>query len=123
MSDADDIEDRMDRIRLKDMLGQPLAEKELMCLQIEKNGFGCWGAEAPQVMLSEPPHPGAEPSSRIYSLNHCDPDDREETLTHWGAVVVLPGAGGRHMRNDFEDQDEALDWVLGMRAMYAELTA
>jgi hypothetical protein len=31
----------MDAIRLKQILGSPLAEHELMCLQIEQNGFGC----------------------------------------------------------------------------------
>ena len=33
--------DRMDVIRLKQILGSPLTEKELMCLQMEQNGFGC----------------------------------------------------------------------------------
>ncbi|HEX5583751.1 hypothetical protein [Gaiella sp.] len=32
---------RMDAIRLKQILGHPLSERELMCLQIEQNGFGC----------------------------------------------------------------------------------
>jgi hypothetical protein len=31
----------MDAIRLKQILGEPLTEQELMCLQIEQNGFGC----------------------------------------------------------------------------------
>lgn len=31
----------MDAIRLKQMLGGPLTEQELMCLQVEQNGFGC----------------------------------------------------------------------------------
>jgi uncharacterized spore protein YtfJ len=35
------MEDRMDAIRLKQILGEPLTDKELMCLQIEQNGFGC----------------------------------------------------------------------------------
>jgi uncharacterized spore protein YtfJ len=35
------MEGRMDAIRLKQILGEPLTEKELMCLQIEQNGFGC----------------------------------------------------------------------------------
>jgi hypothetical protein len=35
------MEDRMDAIRLKQILGEPLTEQELMCLQIEQNGFGC----------------------------------------------------------------------------------
>jgi hypothetical protein len=34
-------EDRMDVIRLKEMLGGTLTDQELMCLQIEQNGFGC----------------------------------------------------------------------------------
>jgi hypothetical protein len=32
---------RMDAIRLKEILGGPLTDQELMCLQIEQNGFGC----------------------------------------------------------------------------------
>ena len=35
------MEARMDAIRLKQILGAPLTEQELMCLQIEQNGFGC----------------------------------------------------------------------------------
>lgn len=35
------MEERMDAIRLKQILSQPLTEQELMCLQIEQNGFGC----------------------------------------------------------------------------------
>ncbi len=35
------MEERMDAIRLKQILGAPLTEQELMCLQIEQNGFGC----------------------------------------------------------------------------------
>jgi hypothetical protein len=35
------MEGRMDAIRLKQILGEPLTEQELMCLQIEQNGFGC----------------------------------------------------------------------------------
>ncbi len=41
MRRVDVPEDRMDAIRLKQMLGEPLTEQELMCLQIEQNGFGC----------------------------------------------------------------------------------
>jgi hypothetical protein len=44
MKDQDDdagMEHRMDAIRLKHMLGGVLTEQELMCLQIEGNGFGC----------------------------------------------------------------------------------
>jgi hypothetical protein len=39
--DATGMEERMDAIRLKQILGEPLTERELMCLQIEQNGFGC----------------------------------------------------------------------------------
>jgi len=39
--DAAGMEERMDAIRLKQILGGPLTERELMCLQIEQNGFGC----------------------------------------------------------------------------------
>jgi hypothetical protein len=39
--DAAGMEGRMDGIRLKQILGEPLTEQELMCLQIEQNGFGC----------------------------------------------------------------------------------
>lgn len=35
------MEARMDEIRLKQILGGPLTDQELMCLQIEQNGFGC----------------------------------------------------------------------------------
>jgi hypothetical protein len=35
------MEGRMDAIRLKQILGEPLTDRELMCLQIEQNGFGC----------------------------------------------------------------------------------
>jgi hypothetical protein len=37
------MEDRMDAIRLKQILGGALTDQELMCLQIEGNGFGCTG--------------------------------------------------------------------------------
>jgi len=36
-----EMERRMDEIRLKQMLGGDLTNQELMCLQIEVNGFGC----------------------------------------------------------------------------------
>lgn len=39
--DAAGMEGRMDAIRLKQILGGPLTEQELMCLQIEQSGFGC----------------------------------------------------------------------------------
>jgi hypothetical protein len=43
------MERRMDAIRLKQILGEPLTDRELMCLQIEQNGFGC------HACLNEPP--------------------------------------------------------------------
>jgi hypothetical protein len=51
------MEERMDAIRLKQILGQPLTEQELMCLQIEQNGFGC------QACLNEPPPPSPDGGS------------------------------------------------------------
>ena len=39
--DTAGMEERMDAIRLKQMLGGTLTEQELMCLQMEQNGFGC----------------------------------------------------------------------------------
>jgi hypothetical protein len=45
--DAAGTEARMDAIRLKQMLGGPLTEQELMCLQIEQNGFGCARCPSP----------------------------------------------------------------------------
>ena len=38
--DHDGMRERMDAIRLKQLLGEPLSERELMCLQIEQHGFG-----------------------------------------------------------------------------------
>ena len=36
------MNERMDRIRLKQLLAaDELSEQELMCLQIEQNGFSC----------------------------------------------------------------------------------
>lgn len=43
--DNDEMEERMDAIRLKQLLGGKLTEQELMCLQIEQNGFGCAAKE------------------------------------------------------------------------------
>jgi hypothetical protein len=54
---SEGMEDRMDAIRLKQILSQPLTEQELMCLQIEQNGFGC------HACPSEPPPPGDGGSS------------------------------------------------------------
>jgi hypothetical protein len=45
--DAAGMEARMDAIRLKQILGEPLSERELMCLQIEQNGFGCHACPEP----------------------------------------------------------------------------
>jgi hypothetical protein len=39
--DAAGMEERMDAIRLKQILGASLTERELMCLQIEQNGMTC----------------------------------------------------------------------------------
>ena len=47
------MEDRMDAIRLKQILGAPLTEQELMCLQIEQNGFGCQACSS--ELLAAPP--------------------------------------------------------------------
>jgi hypothetical protein len=54
---SEGMEDRMDAIRLKQILSQPLTEQELMCLQIEQNGFGC------HACPSEPPPSGNGGSS------------------------------------------------------------
>lgn len=35
------MKERMDAIRLKQMLGAPLTSQELMCLQIEQNSTAC----------------------------------------------------------------------------------
>lgn len=45
--DAAATEARMDAIRLKEILGTPLTEQERMCLQIERNGFGCSACAQP----------------------------------------------------------------------------
>ena len=39
--DVEGMEQRMDAIRLKQILGGALTEQELMCLQMEQHGFGC----------------------------------------------------------------------------------
>jgi uncharacterized spore protein YtfJ len=54
LEDAVGMEERMDAIRLKQILGEPLTEQELMCLQIEQNGFGCHACpgEQPQRSLN-----------------------------------------------------------------------
>jgi hypothetical protein len=41
-ADMNGMAERMDAIRLKQMLDpEALTEQELMCLQIEQHGFGC----------------------------------------------------------------------------------
>jgi hypothetical protein len=50
------------------------------------------------------------PAPRIYHLDN----------NYWGVVIVLPGCG-QHMRNDFENADEALDWILDLQAMHAQV--
>jgi hypothetical protein len=57
--DVAGMDERMDAIRLKEILGEPLTEQELMCLQIEQNGFGC------HACRNEPPPPSRDgaPSS------------------------------------------------------------
>jgi hypothetical protein len=52
--DAPDTESRMDAIRLKQILGGALTEQELMCLQIEANGFGCKSCTAGPPPSSPP---------------------------------------------------------------------
>jgi hypothetical protein len=45
------MEARMDAIRLKHMLGGTLTDQELMCLQIEQNGFGCGTCSTPSFLV------------------------------------------------------------------------
>jgi len=52
--DAADTESRMDAIRLKQILGGALTDQELMCLQIEANGFGCKACPTPGRPSSSP---------------------------------------------------------------------
>jgi len=52
--DSTEMESRMDAIRLKHILGGTLTDQELMCLQIEANGFGCTGCPAPDSPSSSP---------------------------------------------------------------------
>jgi hypothetical protein len=53
---------RMDAIRLKQILGGTLTDQELMCLQIEQNGFGCGTCSSPtyRVDARADPSPSAE---------------------------------------------------------------
>lgn len=53
------MEARMDAIRLKQILGGPLTEQELMCLQFEQNGFGCGTCSSTSRQAD--PSPPAEP--------------------------------------------------------------
>ena len=45
----------MDAIRLKQMLGGSLTDQELMCLQIEENGFGCGTCSSPAALADRLP--------------------------------------------------------------------
>jgi hypothetical protein len=53
--DAAGMEARMDAIRLKQILGGTLTDQELMCLQIEQNGFGCGTCSAPAYRAGASP--------------------------------------------------------------------
>ncbi|HYZ28280.1 MAG TPA: hypothetical protein VE570_04425 [Thermoleophilaceae bacterium] len=48
----------MDAIRLKQMLGGRLSDQELMCLQIEQNGFGCGTCSSPGYLVDSRSEPG-----------------------------------------------------------------
>jgi hypothetical protein len=56
--DAAGMEERMDAIRLKQILGAPLTERELMCLQIEQNGMACHARSLRHIPLD--PYPSQE---------------------------------------------------------------
>ena len=58
--DVAGMEARMDAIRLKEILRGPLTDQELMCLQIEQNGFGCGTCSSPRVEVRTEPSPTAE---------------------------------------------------------------
>lgn len=45
--DSEGMKRRMDAIRLKQILGESLTDRELMCLQIEQNGMVCPTAQSP----------------------------------------------------------------------------
>jgi hypothetical protein len=53
--DAAGMEERMDAIRLKQILGEPLTERELMCLQIEQNGMACHARRSRYIPLDSSP--------------------------------------------------------------------
>jgi hypothetical protein len=59
--DAAAMEERMDAIRLKQILGAPLTERELMCLQIEQNGMACHARPLGHVPLD--PYPSQDDRS------------------------------------------------------------
>jgi hypothetical protein len=56
--DVAGMESRMDAIRLKQMLGGALTDQELMCLQIEQNGFGCGTCSSPYYLAEGRTEPG-----------------------------------------------------------------
>jgi hypothetical protein len=47
----------MDAIRLKQLLGGMLSNQELMCLQIEQNGFGCGTCSTPGYLVDRRSRP------------------------------------------------------------------
>src|SRR3954453_6033843 len=49
--DVTGMDARMDAIRLKQILGGALTGQELMCLQIEQNGFGCGTCSSPAYLV------------------------------------------------------------------------
>lgn len=53
--DAAGMEERMDAIRLKQILGAPLTERELMCLQIEQSGMACHARPLRHIPLDPSP--------------------------------------------------------------------
>ena len=57
--DASGMEARMDAIRLKQILGGALSDQELMCVQIEQNGFGCGTCASPSFLVDSHSRPEA----------------------------------------------------------------
>jgi hypothetical protein len=51
--DIDGMEERMDAIRLKQMLGGALTDQELMCLQMAESGFGCASCSSVDARLAQ----------------------------------------------------------------------
>ena len=49
----------MDAIRLKQILGGALSDQELMCVQIEQNGFGCGTCASPTFLVDSHSRPEA----------------------------------------------------------------